>query len=121
MSVMVFLITLAVGYISMPNLSLMIMNIMQEHINTQFITNDCENYPTNDGPPPLPSPLWVMMTNKGAPSFLYIQENVSIFSSIRQARVEEEFSCVQTALWETGITCLHSLGEQEPKNIRKGK
>ena len=39
MSVMVFLITLAVGYISMPNLSLIIMNIIQEHINTQFIMN----------------------------------------------------------------------------------
>ena len=52
----------------MPNLSPMIMNIIKEHINTQFImniiwlhinaqfiTNDYENYPTNDGPPPHPS------------------------------------------------------------------
>ena len=73
----------------MPNLSLMIMNIIQENINAQFITDDhkyylatyqCqiyENYPTIEGPPPLPSPLWVMMTNKGAPSFLYNRENVN--------------------------------------------
>ena len=107
----------------MPNQSLININIIWVHINAQFITNDCEYYPTYAGPSLLPSPLWVMMTNKGVPSFLYSRENVnqqySHFSSILHQRVEEEFSCVQTALWETGITCLHSLREREPKNIRK--
>ena len=50
------------------------MNIIWLHTYAQFITNDCEYYPTNNGPPPLPSPLWEMMTNKGVPSFLYSRE-----------------------------------------------
>ena len=47
------------------------MNSIWVHTNAQFITNDYEYYPTNAGPTPLASPLWVMMTNKEVPSFLY--------------------------------------------------
>ena len=50
------------------------MNIIWVQINAQFITNDYENYPTYAGPTPLPSLLWVMMTNKEVPSFLYSRE-----------------------------------------------